>query len=382
MRHFAGLLITTDQDAPNSYWLFYFTIGGLLEATIESIVMFSRISHKLCLLESLYFHKFISMQACSKFSLAHDRQIASQAQDAFDSTDLHTGSKMLRLACGHSFQPVGMINDKLGNKLYDTDAVEKRWVEHFAQLFHAEVMPLENVSFHDPDTRGKIAPYVFREQVIRKQVRQLARNKGLGLDRIPAEILQAAEDAVVFLFVYFLKNVGRFHHVPISWRGGRLQELWKRKGCSAVRDNYRGLLIADNQAKILTSHIPTDLDRIYHDHIPDVQFGAARNQQTSFASQFSTSFLSYCENEALCAFVLFLDLTKAFDFAIREILWNHRQGFSKDKPERIASLEQLGVRRHDAETLLREPESEGSVLEQLVHDDGLVELIHSLHTNT
>ena len=80
--------------------------------------------------------------------------------------------------------------------------------------------------------------------------------------------------------------------------------------------------------------------------------------------------------------MLFLDLTKAFDFAIREILLNFRQVFSKNKPERIALLEQLGLRRHDAETSLHELESEGSVLEQLVHDDGLVELIRSLHTNS
>ena len=81
-------------------------------------------------------------------------------------------------------------------------------------------------------------------------------------------------------------------------------------------------------------------------------------------------------------FILFLDLSKAYDFAIREILLDFRQGFSGDRDEKLRILVGLGLEYADAETLLNELESEGCLLSQLCSDSGLVEIVRSLHTNS
>ena len=75
--------------------------------------------------------------------------------------------------------------------------------------------------------------------------------------------------------------------------------------------------MSDHHGKIVIGHMHADLDSTYRSYIPDVQYGAARNRQTKFASHTSTLCLSYCESEALCAFVLSLDSCESFEFPTR-----------------------------------------------------------------
>ena len=75
----------------------------------------------------------------------------------------------------------------------------------------------------------------------------------------------------------------------------------------------------------------------------------------------------------------FVDLSKAFDFAIREILLSWRQGFDGDKRTHLMSL---GLSEKEADDLISELVSDGGLLEWLGCDAGVCELINSLHTNS
>ena len=78
-------------------------------------------------------------------------------------------------------------------------------------------------------------------------------------------------------------------------------------------------------------------------------------------------------------FVLFIDLSKAFDFAIREILFSWRQGFQGDKVQHLMTL---GLNETDATALHTELEQNGGLLEFLGCDPSVCELVKSLHTNS
>eukprot|EP00973_Karenia_brevis_P095956 12429960-Karenia_brevis.AAC.1 len=54
--------------------------------------------------------------------------------------------------------------------------------------------------------------------------------------------------------------------------------------------------------------------------MPDTQFGATAGGGTDFASHIVRSFLEYCLCASLSYFVLFVDLVKAFDRIIRELV--------------------------------------------------------------
>ena len=100
-----------------------------------------------------------------------------------------------------------------------------------------------------------------------------------------------------------------------------MQPAWKKKGDPAVCDNNRGLLISDHSGKGLTSMIKEAIDPAYTANIPRNQYGAVAFKGTDFASHVIRSALSYASLAHMSVMVLFLDLVKAFDKAIRQLVY-------------------------------------------------------------
>jgi hypothetical protein len=86
----------------------------------------------------------------------------------------------------------------------------------------------------------------------------------------------------------------------------------------------------------------TRIDEQYHSYVGSEQFGCTSGQGTAFANHYSRCFLDYCKLRAWSCCVIFVDLVKAFDFAIREILLGWRRSFDGDK---IGWLMSLGLSR-------------------------------------
>ena len=78
-------------------------------------------------------------------------------------------------------------------------------------------------------------------------------------------------------------------------------------------------------------------------------------------------------------FILFVDLTKAFDLAVRELLLGWRQNFCDDPVDFLMSF---GIARHDAECIASDIGANGCLLEQLDVPEDVIELFRSLHTDT
>ena len=72
---------------------------------------------------------------------------------------------------------------------------------------------------------------------------------------------------------------------------------------------------------------------MYHQYIRAEQFGAAKRRSSTFASHMSQTFVERCRMHAMSYFLLSVDLIKAFDIAIREILLGWPQGLKGDKVE-------------------------------------------------
>eukprot|EP00973_Karenia_brevis_P087211 12090115-Karenia_brevis.AAC.1 len=79
--------------------------------------------------------------------------------------------------------------------------------------------------------------------------------------------------------------------------------------------------------------------------------------------------------------VLFLDLTKAFDYTIRELLIGWPQHFNKSISEKKEYLCRLGVPESVAEQFVTMVD-EACILQQLDVDDVSIELLRSLHTGS
>ena len=96
--------------------------------------------------------------------------------------------------------------------------------------------------------------------------------------------------------------------------------VYKQKSDPQECDNSRGLLVADHAAKGLVRMVKAAIDNDYTSNMPATQHGAVSGRGTDMASHVIRSAAAAASMLNLSIFVLFVDLIKAFDKVIREIV--------------------------------------------------------------
>ena len=97
--------------------------------------------------------------------------------------------------------------------------------------------------------------------------------------------------------------------------------VFKKKGPIEICDNSRGILLEDHSGKALKGIIKSCIDPAYESHMPQSQFGAVRGRGTDMASHIVRSAIDAAKLLHLSLFVLFVDLVKAFDKIIRQLVY-------------------------------------------------------------
>ena len=174
----------------------------------------------------------------------------------------------------------------------------------------------------------------------------------------------------------------RFGYVPLSWRGGRYVILFKNKGDPSICDSYRGLLVSDHAGKILTSLLQRQLEVPYVAQVGDCQYGAVRGRGTALAQMAVRAFLDFCCLLALSCPVLFVDLTKAFDYALREIVMGWSSAMSIASHDRRNFLKGRGIPDEFLDDLLVWLDSHSLLLKEMGVMPNVIATVNSLHTST
>ena len=117
--------------------------------------------------------------------------------------------------------------------------------------------------------------------------------------------------------------------------------------------------------------------------IGEAQFGAVQHRGTAMASLIVSAFLDMCTLMGLSCFVLFVDLSKAFDYAIREVVmgWMHIMQGADDSVKR-AFLESLGVPHAACDKLVGWINDTGGLLRENSADPLVCELVAALHSGS
>ena len=346
------------------------------------VTVVNRVSFLYALDECRSFYAFQRLRTMSRSLLKHDRStflhaIAWNADSCMNYGNAKTSFALVKSLAGRRPRPLPSIKDSNGVVLKTPGAICKRWEEHFSKVLNAQILPFSDVHFPALAQNGS-SPVVFKREEVARQMNNLAGGKGLGPNHNCAEIIRAAGATSVDFYHDLLNQIGQSHYVPVSMRGGRLLQAYKNKGSSLDADNYRGLLLADHETKILTGCIQNALSTCYHEYMPREQFGATKHRGTDFAAHLSSSFVQYCRLQNLSMFTLFVDLSRAFDMAIREFLIGFKQGFEGD---RLKHLRSLGLSDSDALNLIAEIDVNGSFFNSFGIDPGITEIIKSLHTS-
>jgi len=252
------------------------------------------------------------------------------------------------------------------------------WQEHFAHVFRGSVTDKNNLvaaSARDAcnDSYIDVSPLT-----VAKSFKQLGQNKGVGPDRVPAELLKAGEYATAGHYSYLYTRIVHEERWPIDWAGGRIVDVFKRKGDATECDSSRGILLASHASKGLSNILAADVEPQYNENMPECQNGAVAGRGSDFAGHVIRSLLDLATLASLSVFVLFIDLVKAFDRVVREIVF----GFPDDVDDALAYLYGLGLNHDQAHWYAQFVAVHGPLFLQWGVKPKAVRLLRNLHASS
>ena len=216
------------------------------------------------------------------------------------------------------------IKNLEGELLTDNEAIDKRFAEHFEQLLNRpSAINSEAISEIPARTVNNQLDDLPTEQEVTKAIDELQSGKAAGPDGIPPEVFKAGGPTLVKKLTEFLCLCWDDGSLPQDLKDARIVHLYKGKGDKSSCDNYRGISLLSIAGKILAKVILNRLNKHLLDEVvPESQCGFRKNRGTVDMIFASKQIQEKCKEQNRDLYILFVDLTKAFDTVSRPGLWN------------------------------------------------------------
>ena len=143
-------------------------------------------------------------------------------------------------------------------------------------------------------------------------------------------------------------------------------------------NNWRGLYVGDHAGKILSSVLAQQVLPNYVKFVGPCQFGATPKMGVTLASHTLRSFLDVTRVLGHSSAVLYLDLWKAFDLAIRETILGMPEGLPEHRY--MDNLRDVGLSAESIELLSTALREKSPALQQAGVSPVVTKLLNSLHT--
>ncbi|CAH1231299.1 Hypp378 [Branchiostoma lanceolatum] len=210
-----------------------------------------------------------------------------------------------------------------GTLLNDKAAILARWAEHYKILLnrHTDVdnSILEDIPELPEMTEMDSLPTA---EEVQAAVNSLKNNKASGPDGVPGEILRAGGEPVVRCLHSFVTAAWTTGCVPQHWKDSDLVSIYKRKGDRADCSNSRGISLLSCAGKVLTRILLLRLIKnVSEDVLPESQCGFRKDRSTADMIFVARQIQEKCREQHQDLYMVFVDLTKAFDSLNRPLLW-------------------------------------------------------------
>ena len=149
-----------------------------------------------------------------------------------------------------------------------------------------------------------------------------------------------------------------------------------KKGDIHDVDANRGLLLADHAGKGFLAQVKQHIDPLYNAGMPKSQYGAVPKRGTDFAHHILQSFIATSVLSSSSVFILFVDLIKAFDRALRELVFGMPPSSSTSPTEHFISM---GITHDDAAWLGEFVSDHGAMFTQWSVDPKVRAMARNLH---
>ena len=365
-------------DASQSGWVHYKGWKALAEITGLRRRYFISSLVSVCAFRCLQKLKWATNGMVGEDRSKHLVTLAVQANGAMLSNDTATGFRVARQLAGAKPKPLPCVKLANGDISSSETQRKERWQEYFAQMFKGRIhQSMSDLIMDDVEpVGGNFHTTVESDMAAYKA---LPCNKSTGTDEIPAEVLVAGGEPLAHIMRPVHEKIEEQCQMPIRWKGGRIADLYKQKGDPQLCSNSRGLLVSDHLAKGYIGQLKDNVDEQYCRNMPESQFGAVKNGGTDYAHHLVLTSIDYARLAAQSIFILFLDLEKAYDRIIRELVI----GWPQDvRAGGRAYLESLGLHPDTVEWILGYISKVGPVFHQWGIDEKVIALINSLHTHS
>ena len=248
---------------------------------------------------------------------------ANFLQNAFDMKDSKAFYEGMKRVFGPQENGVSPISSANGDLLTDKDNILKRWKEHFDTVLNKSSCTDMSVLDSIPQ-RPEIPELSFvpTAQEVLTAIKQITSGKAPGKDAIPPEIFKYGGTKLVKKMLGLFTQIWQQGTVPQDFKDVLIHHLYKNKGNRKICDNHRGISLLSIAGKILARVI---LNRVIKHVIDDVYpesqcgFRAGRGTIDMIFSLRQIAEKVREKNHEM--YMVFVDLTKAFDTVNRTALW-------------------------------------------------------------
>lgn len=249
------------------------------------------------------------------------RQRAEEIQDLHDRHNIHGMFKAINRLCGPPSRSPQTVKDLDGKILTDPQEILQRWTAHFDKLLNQfseiDEKVLENIP-QRPVDESLAAPPTLDE--VKKAFERLKNNRCTGEDGIPAEVFKYGGETLLKVFHQLICRIWQTTSVPQQWKDALFIKLFK-KGDPLLCGNYRGIALLAVAGKVLSNLILLRITSTVESILPESQCGFRSQRGTPDMIFAVRQLQEKCLEQRMDLFMVFIDLTKAYDTVNRELLW-------------------------------------------------------------
>ena len=210
-----------------------------------------------------------------------------------------------------------------GTLLTDKAQILERWTAHFSQLLN-RTSNVDDQALRDIPQRPMIHALneiPTREETV-KAISQLQSGKAPGPDGIPPEIYKWGGETLIDRLTSLFQRFWEKEELPQDFRDANIIHLYKNKGDRSSCNNHRGISLLSNPGKILARILLNRItEHLVDSVVSESQCGFRKNRGTVDMVFAVRQLQEKCIEQRQDLYLLFIDLTKAFDTVSRPGLW-------------------------------------------------------------
>lgn len=253
---------------------------------------------------------------------------AKEIQGFADRNDSKNLYQSLKEVFGPKISNTQSIKSADGDELFsEKEEINCRWAEYFENLLNIESNVDMDVLNHFPQqlARAELCDPVSVEE-IEKAIKLLS-NGAPGEDGITPEIYKGCKGAVLDILLKIINKIWSCEKVPKDWRDALFVTIFKNKGDITICGNHRGISLLSVAGKIFAKILLIRLTPVVEEMLPEPQCGFRKTRSTADMVFTVRQLQEKCKEHNLDLYMVFIDLTKAYDTVNRVLLWKLLERF-------------------------------------------------------